>query len=81
MYCIVLIMAGAHRCMDCGKSFSRKDRLHHHLINVHGKGNPERKCSYRFCCPFKCQLPPFRTMKLLLEHCMSVHKESLGETE
>ena len=26
----------------------RKDRLHHHLINVHGKGNPERSAAIDF---------------------------------
>lgn len=30
-------------------------------------------------CPFNCDLQPFRTMKLLLGHCMKIHHDSLGK--
>ena len=77
--CLCLCLA--YSCHICGKTFSRKDRLISHLNLTHDEYIDLQKPSYsnRFFCPFKCEsLPPFRTMKLLLHHCQSIHKESLG---
>ena len=50
-----------------------------HLKDEHDRETDVVKPSSRFFCPYKCDLPPFRTMKLLLNHCQSVHEESLGK--
>ncbi len=65
-------------CDICGKGYSRRDRLSTHLKQEHDIEDDNKKQASRFFCPFKCDLPPFRTMKLLLTHCQSVHEDSLG---
>ena len=50
-----------------------------HLESEHGVQDDSEKPTSHFFCPFKCDLPPFRTMRLLLGHCQAKHENSLGK--
>ena len=70
-------------CDHCCITFSRGDRLYSHMRNKHNvpERAPQKKQASRFFCPFKCNddLPPFRTMTLLLAHCDIKHEHLLGK--
>ena len=66
-------------CPLCGTTYCRRDRLSKHLESEHGVQDDSEKATSRFVCPFKCDLPPFRTMMLLLGHCQDKHENSLGK--
>ena len=68
-------------CQLCGTRYSRRDRLSKHLKSEHGVQDDSEKPTSHFFCPFKCDLPPFRTMRLLLGHCQANHKHSLGKID
>ena len=68
-------------CQLCGTRYSRRDRLSKHLESEHGVQDDSEKPTSRFFCPFKCNLPPFRTMRLLLGHYQAKHENLLGKID
>ncbi len=65
-------------CEVCSKSYSRQYRLKLHMKESHDTEIVGSQVS-RFFCPFGCDVPPFRTVKLLLVHCEVKHEHSLGQ--
>ena len=68
-------------CPLCGTMYPRRDRLSKNLESEHGVQDDSEKPTSRFFCPFKCDLPPFRTMRLLLGHCQAKHENLLGKID
>ena len=57
------------------------DCLSKHLESEHGVQDDSEKLTSHFIFPFKCDLPPFHTMRLLLGHCQTNTKISLGKID
>ena len=68
-------------CPLYGTRHSRRDRLSKNLESEHGVQDDSEKPTSRFFCPFKCDLPPFRTVRLLLGHCQAKHENLLGKID
>ena len=68
-------------CPLCRTRYSRRDCLSKNLESEHGVQDDSEKLTSRFFCPFKYDLPPFRTVRLLLGHCQAKHENLLGKID